>query len=293
MTTAPNNGHEDITAPPDSRNTSQTSNGVDAPSTAPPAGSDPAKGSSNHRAGHDAPLESTTDRGLVKSLSVVIVAFNEEGALPRTIDDAISYLDAAIADPELVIVDDGSQDGTWQVAQQATERRPWIQVARHPSNRGMGAALKTGYAMATKPYVTFLPGDGQIRSDSLSALVALAPEADLVVSMYSKRDDGLLRAILSRGLRVTTRIVAGTWVTSQGPYLFRRSAIENLRLQSNTFFLNLELPIRAERAGRRIAVATMEAVPRQAGDSKVVSIRKIARVFSDLVRLRWDDLTHR
>lgn len=222
------------------------------------------------------------------SLSVVLVAYNEQANLRPTAVETIEFLEDRVSDPELVIVDDGSTDGTYREAVEVAAMRPWISVHKHDRNHGMGAALKTGYARVSKEYVTFLPADGQIAAESIDALLKAAGQADLVVSTYTHREDSPVRWVLSRGLRLATWVLAGERVGSEGIYLVKRSVLEGMRLRSDTFFLNLELPIRASWARYAINETRMSARPRRSGHSKVVSVRRILGVLSDLIRLRLE-----
>jgi glycosyltransferase involved in cell wall biosynthesis len=224
------------------------------------------------------------------SLSVVLVAYNEQANLRPTAIETVEFLEGRVSDPELVIVDDGSTDGTHSEAVDVAAMRPWISVLRHDRNRGMGAALKTGYARVNKEYVTFLPADGQIAPESIDALLNAAEGADLVVSSYSHREDSTVRWVLSRGLRLATWVLAGERVRSEGIYLVKRSVLGSLPLRSDTFFLNLELPIRASWARYAINETRMSARPRRSGQSKVVSVSRILGVLTDLIRLRIERL---
>ncbi len=218
----------------------------------------------------------------------MVIAFNEKENLERTIQEARDVLERLTNAPEMIIVDDGSTDGTGRLADELADGLPWAKALHHDENMGMGAALKTGYRAATKEFITFLPGDGQIPAQGLEVLLqrALQTNADLVLSRYERRRDGLHRTILSKGLRLTTRIVAGTNVRSEGPYLVRRDLLERIPLHSDSFFLNLELPIRASRTKAAIEEVVLQVRPRTAGESKVVSIRKITSVIRDLLALR-------
>src|SRR5437879_3469491 len=81
-------------------------------------------------------------------LSIVIPAYNEEQRLPRTIEQIERYLDARNLDYELIIVDDGSSDGTRQVMDAAAQRSGKIRLEALPANRGKGRALAEGVAVA-------------------------------------------------------------------------------------------------------------------------------------------------
>jgi len=116
-------------------------------------------------------------------LSVVIPAYNEERGLAEIIERVLStrpgLADAGIEDLELIVVDDGSRDGTVAVA----SRYPQVNLVRHKVNRGYGAALKTGFSHARGNLLGFLDADGTYPPEHFPDLcrVALSEQADLVI----------------------------------------------------------------------------------------------------------------
>lgn len=116
-------------------------------------------------------------------LSVVIPAYNEERGIAEIIERVLStrpgLAEAGIEDLELIVVDDGSRDGT--VA--AASRYPQVNLVRHKVNRGYGAALKTGFSHARGNLLGFLDADGTYPPEHFPDLcrVALSEQADLVI----------------------------------------------------------------------------------------------------------------
>ena len=220
------------------------------------------------------------------SLSAVMAAYDEAENLRPVVAEVLAFLREQVADPELIIVDDGSTDGTGPIADDLARVEPGVIAVHHDRNRGIGAALKTGFARATKQWVTILPADGQIAPWEIALFFDDALDADLVTSVYRARHDGGYRKVLSWGLRAATRLVAGADVRSEGIYVVRRDVLAELPLESDSFFLNLELPLRAARAGKRVRTVTMTARPRRAGRSKSSALRHVAIVFGELVRYR-------
>jgi dolichol-phosphate mannosyltransferase len=222
-------------------------------------------------------------------LSLVVFAYNEAENVPAVLGDIHAWLRRRGPDDELVFVDDGSTDGTRAAAERVLAGDRAARVVSHDRNRGIGAALKTGVRSASRPWVTFLPCDGQIPPAELDTLIAAAEtgEVEVVLSVYRARDDGWHRTLLSAGVRALILGLHGVRLRSDGPYLFRRVLFDPELLAPDTFFLNFEFPIRALRGKLRVATVTIECLPRRAGVSKSTGLRRVAGVARDLVGLRF------
>ncbi|MEZ4435160.1 MAG: glycosyltransferase family 2 protein [bacterium] len=222
------------------------------------------------------------------ALTVVVPAYNEEDALPPTAARILAFLRAEVADGELIIVDDGSSDGTPAVVDRLAAEHPEVTAIHLAKNSGMGAALQAGYAAATRDWITMLPADGQIDPSSLPAFFAAARDegADLVTSVYKNRRYPPHRKILSVGLRLLTAAIVGTRARTEGTYMVRRDVLERLGARSDSFMLNLEIPIRARRGGYRVATIAIDVHDRVAGHSKAATPGRIAHTLRELVALR-------
>ena len=228
----------------------------------------------------------------MQSVSVVMFAFNEEENIGPCMEEALAFLRAAHAAFELIVVDDGSDDATADRAESVAEGDPGrIKVLSYKPNRGIGGALKTGFAAATKDWITVLPADGQVPPDGIENLFSVVrsnPQVEVVTCHFPRRfqqADNLSRKVLSRGLRLILWLATGVHRKLDGIYLIRREIVQALPLRSETFFLNLELPIRAIRAGHRAGEATMDIRPRMAGESKVLGSSRIRRVLNETLIL--------
>lgn len=115
------------------------------------------------------------------SVSVIVTAFNEEDGLRDTV---LSTLEAAAAaentDIEILIVNDGSSDGTAAVADALAKEFHLVRCIHHDTNRGFGEAFRTGLDAAKLDYVTFIPGDNLISISTLRELLRHVGQADLV-----------------------------------------------------------------------------------------------------------------
>ena len=228
----------------------------------------------------------------MQSVSVVMFAFNEEENIGPCMKEALAFLKKARADFELIVVDDGSNDATADRARSVAAQNPdRIKVLSYQPNRGIGGALKTGFAAASRDWITVLPADGQVPPDGIERLFQVVrddPTIEIVTCHFPRRfqqADHLGRKLLSRGLRLVLWLSTGVHRKLDGLYLIRREIVQKLPLRSETFFLNLELPIRALRAGHRAGETTLDIRPRRAGESKVVGSSRIRRVLKETLKL--------
>ncbi len=221
-----------------------------------------------------------------RSLSIVMAAYNEDEALPACVARNLAFLREHVPDGELIIVDDGSSDGTPALIDALAAEHPEITALHLAQNSGMGAALLRGFAEARKTWVTIMPADGQIDPYEILDFFAVADDADLITSLYKNREYTAGRKVLSLGLRALTTVIVGTRARTEGIYVVRRAVLEQLGASSHSFLLNLEIPIRAKRGGFRVKTVYMTVHDRTAGHSKATSFARIQQTFTELFRLR-------
>lgn len=221
-------------------------------------------------------------------LSVVVCCFNEEVNVGPVLTELVQWLDEHEPNAEVVFVDDGSTDRSTAVARGILQNRS-ARFCRHETNRGLGAAVRTGFEAASGQWVTFLPADGQIEPMAIGTLRRAAsadPAPDLVLSVYDSRNDGLHRKVLSFSVRALITVIHGVRLRSDGPYLARREVFLRYQLPSESFFLNFEFPILAIADDVPYCVTTIRCRPRLQGFSKSTGIKRIVGVATDLLRLR-------
>ncbi|MEZ4266691.1 MAG: glycosyltransferase family 2 protein [Myxococcota bacterium] len=225
---------------------------------------------------------------MIDSLTIVIMAFDEEENLPVQVDRTVAFLREHMRDWQVVIVDDGSRDGTGAVADGYAELYPGqVDVVHHGVNKGMGVAIRNGYAAARCEWVTQLPADCQVDPRVFTRFFPHVPEVDIVLSVYRERDDGLKRAVMSKSFQLLVRLLIGQRGDYTGTMMFRRSLLERVGpLHSDSFFVNLEFPFRALRAGATHALVQIEAQPRLHGHSKVANFRRIQHVVREALAMR-------
>ncbi len=221
-------------------------------------------------------------------LSLVLPAFNEEAGIRQAVAEADAALSGLCKDYEILVVDDGSTDGTADaVLVECVERRR-VRLLRHAANRGYGAALRTGFSAARFELVGFTDADCQFHLDDLGRLLPLTKSAEIAAGYRVGRQDPWRRRVLSGGFNLLVRALLGTRVRDCDCALkvFRREALAELHPESDGFFVNAEMLARARQLGFAVAEAGVRHRPRLRGVSKV-SVDQVPRVLATLLPFWW------
>src|SRR5438552_15010224 len=142
---------------------------------------------------------STSPPGKPAGLSVFFPAYNDSGTIASMVIRAVRTAGELTPDFEVIVVDDGSADGTAETADDLARTYPQVRAVHHPTNRDYGAALQTGFRTATKELVFYTDGDAQYDPAELSTLwSAMTPDVDLVNGYKISRSDPLHRIIIGR-----------------------------------------------------------------------------------------------
>ncbi|MBN1675422.1 MAG: glycosyltransferase family 2 protein [Kiritimatiellae bacterium] len=206
------------------------------------------------------------------SLSAVLPARDEEPNIGRALRDLVRVLSAERCDFEIIVVDDGSADRTAEAAQEvATRCGERVRVIRLSRREGYGAALRAGFRHAGKEWVFYTDSDNQFDVAQVPDFLAVADRHDFVIGYRATRSDSRLRRFLGGGYNALVRVLFGLRVRDVDCSfkLMRRAALAQLDLRSPGFLIDLELLVKARRAGLRIVERPVRHFPRRAGRSKV------------------------
>lgn len=219
-------------------------------------------------------------------LSVVIPAFNEADNLSPVVSEALGVFSSAswIGSFELIVVDDGSSDGTAAVAEQLRSFSPNVVVLHHAKNRGFGAALKTGFAASRGRLVSMISADGEVGPDQVVNLIRAMGDADLVLG-YRERKVSIYRRLLTLGQNTLLRVLVGFVPKEVLIYVVNGELLRGLPLRSETGLVNLEVQMHCHRTKCRTRSAVARARPRLSGVSKVANARTMWRTYLEMVKL--------
>lgn len=239
-----------------------------------------------HGVGHD-PAEQH-DRAERPMLSIIYPMFDEAPNVAPLLAHTRELAPQLAESWEVVVVDDGSRDGSGEVVERARGGDARVRLVRHEANRGYGAALRTGLRAARGRLVFFSDADLQFDLAELSALLDHADAFDVVAGYRSPRRDPWLRRLLAFGWGTLVRLAFGLRVRDIDCAfkLFRREVIDAIDLQSIGAFVNTEILLRARQAGFRIHQVPVSHRPRRHGRQSGARPRVVLRALLELVRFR-------
>lgn len=232
---------------------------------------------------------------VLDSLTIVMPAFQEEARIGPSLDTLFAWLDQHAPRAEVVVVDDGSRDGTAEVVQARAAREPRLRLASLERNRGKGAAVRRGVELARGEWILLSDADLSTPLTELPKLVAAVQAgADIAIGSRDVRDSHIVRhqpAYRELMGRVFNQIVQaaalpGLRDTQCGFKLFAAHAARACfaRQTIERFAFDVEVLYVARRLGYRIAEVGVVWVNDER--STVRPLRDASRMFADVVRIR-------
>jgi len=222
------------------------------------------------------------------SLSVFFPCYNEEKNIGTLLDKTLEFIPTIASDYEIIVVDDGSSDGTLKIAQSYSIKNPQIKVVRHETNKGYGAALKTGFEHSEKDYIFFTDGDNQFEISELTRFLPYLRDFDIVAGYRIKRRDNFQRRLNAKSFRLLVQVLFGLKITDLNCAfkIFKREVVKNLEIKSSGAFINAEVLIRAMKKGYKMKEVGVNHYPRQWGTQTGAHPKVILRAFKELFELR-------
>jgi glycosyltransferase involved in cell wall biosynthesis len=220
-------------------------------------------------------------------LSIVIPVLDEEGSIPELVERIRSVCDGAGFTFEVLLIDDGSTDETWDVIMEMHQRDPRVAGLRFRRNYGKSAALAVGFERARGRYVVTMDGDLQDDPAEIPGLIALLETGyDLVSGWKKKRQDPFSKTIPSRFFNLVTRRIAGIPLHdfNCGLKAYRQEVVKSVKVYGE---LHRYIPLLAKWEGfDRITEKEVQHHPRRHGQTKF-GLERFLRGFLDLLSVTF------
>ena len=226
------------------------------------------------------------------NVSAIIPALNEERNIEITLRRLHKALLSTAEKFEIIVVDDGSTDGTGDVVGNLMEKYDSLKIIRHNKNEGYGFALRAGIAAAMYEWLFIMDSDNQFDPEELSMMTGGAEmENDALIGYRKNRQDSFSRRISSKVYIILIRYLFGLKFRDINCAfkLLKRSVVLPLNIKSRYYVINTEILFKLSMSNHKIKEFPVTHYPRQHGRSKV-ALKDILRTLSELRLLKSEKM---
>lgn len=226
----------------------------------------------------------------MEKISVIVPAHNEEKNILLTIENIISSFSKLNLKGEIIVIDDGSTDNTFELVENKRKEIPFLRVLRNKKKSGVGFSFWGGIEEATGEAVVMIPGDNENDAYEILRYYHLLDDVDIVVNfIYNKEIRPLLRRILSF---IYNLIINFTFLTkfhyTNGTIMVRRLVLKSVTHKSKGFFFQTEFLIKLVKRGYLFAEVPSRLDLRKEGKSQAVKLSSFLKVAKDYLNLVKD-----
>lgn len=222
---------------------------------------------------------------MTRSISLIFPVYKDELTVRVVAEKALRFLESAADDYEIIIIDDGSPDRSGEFADQLAREFSCIRVIHHETNRGYGAAIRSGLSACNHEYICMIDGDDQYEVDDFRKLLKLVDYYDLIITFRYKKLYSNTRILISWVYNAVLRFLFRTPFrdVSTGIRIVRKMVVDDACLGSNSPFVGAELAIKAMLKGYRIGEVGIQTFPRQFGKGVSTSLKNIIATIREMM----------
>jgi glycosyltransferase involved in cell wall biosynthesis len=222
------------------------------------------------------------------SISVFFPCYNDKGTIGDLVTQALSLLKELSSDYEVIVVDDGSTDGSRDLLKEIESLHSHVKLVFHEENKGYGGALQSGFKAASKDLVFYTDGDAQYNINEMPLLVPLMTEdIDIVNGIKIGRGDSLFRIVIGNIYNFFIRNIFNVYVFDVDCdfRLIRRNMLEGINFVASSGAICTELVKKLEMKGARFREVSVHHYPRIYGQSQFFNLKRVIDTGKDLIRL--------
>jgi len=227
------------------------------------------------------------------SLSVIVPAYCEAQNILGTLENVTGALAALPIDYEVLVIDDGSTDGTGALVTANADRFPHVRLLTNDRSRGFGWTYRRGVDAASRDHIVMVHGDNAWGAATLQELFRHVGEADIIVGytrdMWSSRP--WMRAAISKAFTALVNVISRRRLRYyNGLQIHQANVLKSLTIESSGFGFQAEVLVKALRRTRTFVEVGMDLMEREHGESKAFRLKNavdVAKTVSLLCRIEW------
>lgn len=228
----------------------------------------------------------------VSSLTISIPAFNEEASIQTVINSALQIGPQVSEKFELLLVDDGSTDHTYDIMKNAAKQHPTITIVRHAENKGFSGAIKSCYKKARSEWIFLAPADGQVSMDVLPLFISKTKDVDVVVGFRNSNPEPITRKLNSFIFHMMYRLLFGVTLREiSTAILWKKKILDQIEITAldRSALIQPEVIYKAWNMGAKFTDVGFRYHSRIGGFPKggdptmiVVTIKEMIRLYKDM-----------
>jgi len=222
----------------------------------------------------------------LSELSVFFPCFNEQENVPFFINEALAVLPKVAKKFEIIVLNDGSVDGTKKVAQEFVKSHKNVRLISHKKNRGYGATLKTGFKTAQYKWVFFTDGDLQFSLKEVTLLVEHAEDFEAVIGYRKKRADSDDRVRNASLYKYFVDILFRLHVKDIDCAfkLFKTEVINSMKLEADGAFISAEILYKLKKKKVAFKQVPVSHFPRKFGQPTGANLKVILKACLEILK---------
>jgi len=228
-----------------------------------------------------------------RSLSVIVPAYGEAGNIAGTLENITTALSSLPIEAEVIVIDDGSTDGTDEVVRANLHRFPAVRLLVNERNMGFGWTYRRGVAAATRDRIVMVHGDNAWGAETLRQLFSHVGDADVIVGytrdMWSSRT--WVRAAISKLFTRLVNLITGRRLHYyNGLQIHNAAVLKGLTIQSSGYGFQAEVLVKSLRRAQTFIEVPMDLMERERGDSHAFRLKNaidVLRTLTLLFELEW------
>lgn len=224
------------------------------------------------------------------SITIVMPCLNEEANVLMAINATLKALDHYRLDGELIVINDGSSDGTRAIVEKRALTDARIRLINHDHPLGIGTSFFDGVRNASKEFVSMFPGDNENDPEDALTYIHIANNVDIIVPFIHNEEIRLImRRIISSLYRFIINISFGMNLNyTNGTVIYNTAVLRGVTLRSRGFFYQAEILIRLIREGYLYAETPHFLTERNSGKTKALTLKSLYEVTIAYLRLLAD-----
>jgi dolichol-phosphate mannosyltransferase len=221
----------------------------------------------------------------MKSLSIIIPAYNEAGNIVATLDNVTRALVSLPVRHEVLVIDDGSTDATAALVTANLNRFPAVRLLVNERNMGFGWSYRRGVDAASLDYIVMVHGDNAWGHETLREFFSRVGDADVIVGytrdMWGTRT--LARTLISKGYTFVVNLITRRRLKYyNGLQIHPATVLKSLKIQSSGYGFQSEVLVKSLRRAKSVIEVPMDLIEREQGESKAFRLKNVVDVVRTL-----------